>query len=373
MIDVFKPTRVNGLLLRNRFIRSATYEAMAAEDGSCTPKLTDLVVGLAEGGVGLIITGHTFVRPDGQAGPFQMGIFDDSSIEGLREMTRAVHEKGGRIMIQIAHAGNYASTVLTDDPPLVPSRIEGVTKERCREMNAKDIHGIVQSFGEAGRRAREAGFDGIQIHAAHGYLLSQFLSPVYNRRKDEYGGSIENRSRLLLEVFRRVRSSVGADFPVFVKMNCRDFLDGGLELEESVRTGILLQEQGIDAVELSGGSFAAGRLGPIRTGIHTKEKEAYFRQEARFFKSRLQIPLILVGGIRSFEMACELIVKGFADYVSMCRPFIREPGLIHRWESGDRARAMCISDNRCLSAAVSGKGLCCVPEEKDRIGARERG
>lgn len=360
MTDMFEPTEINGLTLRNRFIRSATYEAMAAEDGSCTRELTDLMAGLAEGGVGLIITGHAFVRPDGQVGPFQLGIFDDASIEGFRRMTGAVHEKGGRVMIQVSHAGNYAGPLLTDEPPLVPSRIEGITKDRCREMDPKDMEEMVHSFEDAGKRAKDAGFDGIQIHAAHGYLLSQFLSSVYNRREDEYGGSVENRSRLLLDVFRGIRSAVGEDFPVFVKMNCSDFMEGGLEVEESVATARLLQEQGIDAVELSGGTFSSGRLGPIRKGINSEGKEAYFRKEALYFKARLRVPLILVGGIRSFGLANELVDKGYADYVSMCRPFIREPGLVLRWRSGDRTKAGCISDNRCLSSAVSGRGFYCV-------------
>jgi 2,4-dienoyl-CoA reductase-like NADH-dependent reductase (Old Yellow Enzyme family) len=366
MTDVFKPTEINRLTLRNRFIRSATYEAMASEDGSCTQKLTDLMVGLAEGGVGLIITGHAFVRPDGQAGPFQIGLFDDSSIEGYRNMTESIHKKGGRIIIQVSHAGNYANPVLTDNIPLVPSHIKGITKNRCREMNINDISEIVTSFAETGKRAKDAGFDGIQIHAAHGYLLSQFLSPIHNRRKDEYGGSIENRSRLLLDVFKGVRSAVGANFPVFIKLNCRDFQDGGLDIEESIVVGRLLQKQGIDAIELSGGTLAAGRLGPIRVGINSEKEEAYFRQEALFFKEHLKVPIILVGGIRSFGSAKELVEKGYADYISMSRPFIREPDLINRWESGDRTRATCISDNRCLSSAISGKGLYCVTDEKVR-------
>ncbi len=364
MSGVFDVTTINRLRLPNRFIRSATYEAMAAEDGACTRKLPYLMIGLGLGGVGLIITGHTFISPLGQAGPFQLGIYDDSLVDGLRDMTRSVHEKNGRIIIQLSHAGNFASRILTDEKPLVPSRVEGLTRKSCKEMTEKDIHGVVKSFVEAGLRAREAGFDGVQIHAAHGYLLSQFLSPVHNRRKDAYGGTIENRSRALSEVVKGIRSAAGKDYPVFVKMNCRDFLDGGLDLKDSLAAGRILQEHGIHAIELSGGTFAAGRLGPIRIGINSEKKEAYFREEARTFKEQLQVPLILVGGIRSIGLAERLIGEGYADYISMSRPFIREPNLIARWKSGDRRKAACISDNRCLSSAISGGGFYCVQREK---------
>jgi 2,4-dienoyl-CoA reductase-like NADH-dependent reductase (Old Yellow Enzyme family) len=310
MDGVFDITDLCGIRLGNRFIRSATYEALAAEDGSCTQKLTSVIARLAAGQVGLIITGHAFVRPEGQAGPFQLGIFDDSSIEGLRTMSDAVHDKGGRIIIQLSHAGNYASPLLTDERPLVPSYVEGVTKKSSREMTPKDILHVVKSFGEAGLRARKAGFDGVQIHAAHGYLLSQFLSPLFNRRSDEYGGPIENRSRIILEVLKSVKLAAGGDFPVFIKMNCRDFQDGGLDLSDSLSLGRILQEGGIGAIELSGGTFAAGKKGPIRRGIHSENREAYFREEARSFKENLDVPLILVGGIRSYGIAERLIREG---------------------------------------------------------------
>ena len=161
-----------------------------------------------------------------------------------------------------------------------------------------------------------------------------------------------------------MKLAAGGDFPVFIKMNCRDFQDGGLDLSDSLSLGRILQEGGIGAIELSGGTFAAGKKGPIRRGIHSENREAYFREEARSFKENLDVPLILVGGIRSYGIAERLIREGYADYISMSRPFIREPDLVARWKSGDRERARCVSDNLCLSSALSGGGLYCVTEER---------
>ena len=233
-------------------------------------------------------------------------------------------------------------------------------------MTVDDIQEIVLAFGEAASRAREAGFDGVQIHSAHGYLLSQFLSPAFNKRADEYGGSIENRARLLLEVLQHVRTHVGEDFPVLVKINSQDFLDGGLTPEDSLAVGGMLQEAGIDAIELSGGTIVSGKLSASRMGIKSEEKEAYFRDSARVFKEALRVPIIMVGGIRSFHLAERLVALGYTDYISMSRPFIREPDLIRRWAAGDLRKAACISDNQCFGPARAGEGIYCVVKKKQK-------
>jgi 2,4-dienoyl-CoA reductase-like NADH-dependent reductase (Old Yellow Enzyme family) len=363
---MFEATEINGMKLGNRFVRSATWEGMAGDDGSCTPKLVNLMRELAKGGIGLIITSHAYVRQDGQAGPWQLGIYKDELLQSLREMTQAVHDQGGRIVLQAAHAGFFASASLTRQTPLAPSHVEGLTKSARKEMTLDDIQAILEAFGAAAARAKEAGFDGLQIHSAHGYLLSQFLSPAFNKRTDEYGGSVENRAKLLLAVLRRVRDDVGADFPVLVKMNSQDFLDGGLTLEDSLKVGTLLQEGGIDVIELSGGTLISGKLNPSRMGIKSEDKEAYFREAAKAFKEALRVPIIMVGGIRSFDLAERLVEKGYADYVSMSRPFIREPDLVKRWASGDLRKAACISDNQCFGPAMAGEGIYCVVKEKQQ-------
>jgi len=364
MSKLFEPSEINGMKLANRFVRSATWEGMAADDGACTPKLIDLMAGLAKGGVGLIISSHAYVSPEGQAGPWQIGVYDDKLIPGLEDMTTAVHENGGKIVMQLAHAGYFANPKLTGQTPMAPSNAEGFAKGPRQEMTADDIQGVVEAYGAAAKRAQTAGFDGVQIHSAHGYLLSQFLSPAFNQRQDEYGGDIGNRARALVAVLREVRQAVGKEYPVLVKMNCQDFIENGLQPEDSLQAGKMLVENGIDAIELSGGVLISPKLSPSRMGIKSEDKEAYFQNEARAFKGQIDVPLILVGGNRSFQVAERLVDGGVADYISICRPLIREPGLINRWKSGDLSRATCVSDNMCFMPAMKGKGIYCLTEEK---------
>jgi 2,4-dienoyl-CoA reductase-like NADH-dependent reductase (Old Yellow Enzyme family) len=284
-------------------------------------------------------------------------------------MTKAVHEKGGKIVLQLAHAGYFSFAKLTGRQPMAPSAVDGFAKGPRQEMTAEDIQNVVSAYGQAARRAKLAGFDGVQIHSAHGYLLSQFLSPAFNRRNDLYGGDIRNRARALIEVLGSVRSAVGKNYPVLVKINCQDFIENGLAPEDALQAGIMLVDNGIDAIELSGGILTGGKLSPSRMGIKTEDKEAYFQQEALAFKKKVDVPLILVGGNRSFQVAERLIEDGVADYFSMARPLIREPDLINRWKSGDRSRATCLSDNMCFGPARKGDGIYCVTEEKQKRNA----
>jgi len=366
MSKLFESSEINGMKLSNRFVRSATWEGMAADDGACTPKLVDLMAALAQGGVGLIVSSHAYVSPEGQAGPWQLGIHRDELVPGLEAMTKAVHDKGGKIVMQLAHAGYFSFAKLTGQTPMAPSDVAGFAKEPRREMTAEDIQQVVSAYGAAAKRAQQAGFDGVQIHSAHGYLLSQFLSPAFNQRHDQYGGDIRNRARVLIEVLGSVRSAVGNDYPVLVKMNCQDFIDNGLAPEDSLQVGVVLAENGIDAIELSGGVLVGGKLSPSRMGIKTAEKEAYFQHDAAAFKKQINVPLILVGGNRSFQVAERLVDEGVADYISICRPLIREPGLINRWKSGDRSRATCLSDNLCFEPARKGEGIYCLTEEREQ-------
>lgn len=366
MSRLFEPTTINGMTLSNRFVRSATWEGMATDDGACTAKLVELMTALAEGGVGLIISGHAYISPEGQAGPWQLGIYRDELISGLESITTAVHDKGAKIVAQLAHAGCFAASKLTGQPSMAASIVAGFGSEPQQAMTIEDIEKTVAAFRAAAKRAQDAGFDGVQIHAAHSYLLSQFLSPAFNRREDLYGGNIRNRARILIEVLGAIRAAVGTDFPVLIKMNCQDFIENGLTLEDSLQAGVMLAENGIDAIELSGGARFSGKLIPSRTGINSEEKEAYFQQEALAFKKQMNVPLILVGGNRSFQVAERLIDEGAADYISLCRPLIREPDLINRWKSGDRTKATCVSDNLCFKPARQGQGIYCLTEERQK-------
>ena len=366
MSKIFEQGVINGMELSNRFVRSATWEGMATEEGTVTPRLIETMVKLAKGGVGLIITSHAYVLPEGQAGPWQLGIYKDALVDGLKEMTRAVHDHNAKIVMQIAHAGHFAPKALIGRAPMVVSNFEGLAKSPREEMNVQYIQDLTVSFADAAGRAKAAGFDGVEIHSAHGYLLSQFLSPAFNRRKDEYGGDISNRARIHLDVLKAIRERVGREFPVLIKMNCRDFDDKGLSLQDSLQVGRWMADAGLDAIELSGGLITGGKLSPSRFGIKSEEHEAYFKEEASAFKKEVDVPLILVGGMRSLEVAEQILEDGVADYISMSRPFIREPELINRWKSGDRRRALCKSDNLCFGPGIQGEGIYCVTEEKEK-------
>jgi 2,4-dienoyl-CoA reductase-like NADH-dependent reductase (Old Yellow Enzyme family) len=365
MSKLFEPGEINGMQLKNRFVRSATWEGMAADDGSCTPDLIRLMADLARGGVGLIISSHAYVQKIGQAGARQIGIHNDDMIAGLEKMTAAVHGQRGKIICQLAHAGFFASAKLTGQTPIAPSSVQGIAKGPRREMTAEDIVEVIEAFAVAAGRAKSAGFDGIQIHGAHGYLLSEFISPMFNRRSDEYGGSIENRARLPLQVFEAIRKTVGNDYPILIKLNCKEFTDNGLTPPEFVLVGKMLADEGIDAIEVSGGLPIGPKTRPSQLGINKEEKEAYFQEEARALKKQTNVPIILVGGNRSFHVAERLVNDGVADYISMSRPLIREPHLINRWKAGDLTKSACVSDNMCFQPAIDGKGIYCVTERRE--------
>jgi 2,4-dienoyl-CoA reductase-like NADH-dependent reductase (Old Yellow Enzyme family) len=343
MARLFERSEINGMVLRNRFVRSATWEGLATDDGASTSKLVDLMARLAAGGVGLIITGHTYIRPDGQHSPWQLGVHNDEMIPGLKAMTQAVQQNGSKIVLQLGYGGAYLS------------------KSRVEKMTVEDIQELVGAYGIAAMRAKTAGFDGVQIFAAHGFFLSQLLCPRYNGRTDAYGGNIQNRARALLEVLQSVRHHTGDDYPVLVKLNCQDFVENGLTLEDSLQVGMMLEEEGIDAVELSGGLLNNPNI--MQSKIDTEAVEAHFQNEARAFKEKITVPLILVGGIRSLDVAKRLVEEGVADYISMSRPFIRDPDIVNRWKTGDLQVAECISCNNCFEQIKQGKGVSCVPVE----------
>jgi 2,4-dienoyl-CoA reductase-like NADH-dependent reductase (Old Yellow Enzyme family) len=346
MSTLFESSKIGTLSLANRFIRSATWAGMADDEGRCTPRLIELMTKLAQGGVGLIVTGHTFVHQNGRHSPWQLGIDRDELIPGLKSMTGAVHEAGGKIAVQLGYGGAYLS------------------KSRLRSMSGRDIQEAVAAYGQAATRAKEAEFDAVQIFAAHGFFLSQLLCPRYNDRTDSYGGDIQNRSRALLEVLKSIRQAVGPDYPVLVKLNAQDFVENGMSLQEAIQVGLMLEDRGIDAIELSGGLLNNPNV--LRTDISSDANEAYLQSEARAFKKKIKVPLILVGGIRSYKIVQQLIQDGVADYISMCRPFICEPDLINRWQAGDFTRSACISCNNCVEEGKSGRGISCKPKEEPK-------
>ncbi len=366
MNSLFDQTTINGMTLQNRFVRSATWEGMCDADGKPTPKLIAFYRELARGNVGLIMTGFTFVSPEGKQLPGKMGIDSDDFAGIMKEMTGAVHEDGGKICIQLVHAGGQTDASNAGQKPLAPSAIEtDQYPELPAEITGEEIDRITAAFGNGARRAKEWGFDGVQLHGAHGYLINQFLSPLTNQRQDEYGGSIENRCRFLLESYKAIRDAVGPDFPVMIKLNGSDNLAGGLTIEDAVFAAKALDKEGIDCIEVSGGTPASADQSPARTKINSPEKEAYNLPLARQIRAAVKCPIMVVGGFRSFEVA-EKTIQESADYISMARPFIREPGLAKRWQEGDRSPARCISCNGCFMPGIKEGGIYCVIEKKEQ-------
>jgi 2,4-dienoyl-CoA reductase-like NADH-dependent reductase (Old Yellow Enzyme family) len=365
MSKLFEPSSIDGMVLRNRFVRSATWEGLATEAGTPTPRLTELMEALARGGVGLIITGHAYVSWEGRSRTSQLGVYSDERTAQLARLADAVHAASGKIALQIAHGGIRAMASPGGKEAAGASRVHLESGPIGREMDGDELIAVARDFGLAAGRAKSAGFDAVQIHAAHGYLLSQFLSPFFNKRTDEYGGAVRNRARLLLEVVASVREAVGPAYPVLVKMNSEDFLPGGLSVEDMVATAELLETAGLDAVELSGGTILSGKFSFCRTErAEPGQDEAYYEGAARAYKEKVKVPLILVGGIRTLKTAERLVSEGLADYVALSRPLVREPYLIERWHSGDTRPAACISDNGCFGPAGEGKGISCTAERR---------
>jgi len=372
--------------LKNRVVKSATLENMATAEGMPTDATKRFYERLARGGTGLIITGYAYVNKTGQSYPLQNGIYDDAVIPEWRAITDRVHEHGARIAMQIAHGGRQTKAkALGGRQAVAPSAVpEFVYFTRPKALTEPEIWQLVQDFADAAARVKAAGFDAVQIHGAHGYLISSFLSAVTNRRHDDWGGNAEKRLRFAQEVYKSVRQAVGPDFPVLMKLNIKDFVPGGLSPRESFTAAERLAESGLDALEISGGinevilqmcrgDSPAEIFGRDRSywaqlylrSVLAMEKrwarfrEAYFLTFAEKLKPRLTIPLILVGGIRRLETAERIVRDGKADFISMARPLIREPGLPNRWLEGSAEAAQCVSCNRCLGEIEQGNILRC--------------
>jgi 2,4-dienoyl-CoA reductase-like NADH-dependent reductase (Old Yellow Enzyme family) len=362
MAAPFDTITIGTMTCSNRFARSATWEGMADEHGGPTERLSQCWSELARGGVGLVIAGHAYVCRQGQAGPWKLGLHPEASEAALADLVRTVHEAGGTLAAQLAHGGCRAVEALTGMDAIGAWPISDKDGDIGRAMTLDEIAETSQAFGRAAGLAKRTGFDAVQIHAAHGYLLSQFLSPFYNKRSDAYGGPISNRARLLFEVYAAVREAVGPAFPVLIKINSEDFLPGGFTVDEMIEVVSTLAGEGLSMVELSGGTPESGRLSPVRPGAGGAP---YYLDAARRLKERASLPVMLVGGIRDFETAEAVLAEGAADMISLSRPLIREPDLVARWKSGDRAPSACVSDNLCFRPARAGEGIYCQTARRE--------
>ena len=366
MNTLFDKTKINSMELRNRFVRSATWEGMCDENGRPGSRLVECFRDLARGGVGLIVTGYAFVLRDGKQTRGSIGAHRDDFETEMKALSSAVHQEGGKLCMQLVHTGGQAR-VLAEGRLIAPSAVAAEEYSGMpHEMTQEDIADVINAFAASAKRAKAWGFDAVQIHAAHGYLISQFLSPRTNLRADGYGGSIENRTRFLINVYRSVRSEVGKEFPVLVKLNGSDHAEKGLTSDDAVLVATALDRAGIDAIEVSSGTPASGDLLPARKKIDTREQEAYNLELAVRIKRAVACPVMVVGGFRSFDIAEQVIKKNEADYVSLARPFIREPGLVNRWRSGETSRARCISCNGCYRPGMREGGIACIVERAEQ-------
>ena len=375
---------------------------MASRTGEVTDRLVGRYRKLGREKIGLIIPGYFCTHPLGRTSHHQPSLASDDMIPGVKKMVDAVHEGGGRIVLQIAHAGRQTKRTYIGRRPLAPSSRgrDPAYLVKPREMNEKDIAEAVASFADAARRVEEAGADGVQLHAAHGYLINQFLSPYFNVRKDSWGGSEENRFSFFKEVFTAVKRSVSEDFPVVVKLNTNDFTPKpGITPGLSARYARLMAEIGIDALEVSCGSPIYALLNMCRGEAPSKEmaagfplplkpfvwlyfkrmegkydlEEGYNLEAARMIKPEIgNIPLLLVGGLRRVPHMEEIVKKGYADGISMSRPFIREPALVRRIREGKTEAAGCVSCNRCFAEIAHNRPVRCTYKEsrKSRTGEK---
>lgn len=344
---LFKPIRIDSMVLKNRFVRTATAERMASQDGRLTQGMVNLYTRLARGGVGLIITGHAYIHLLGKADRRMTGIHKDGLIPALKKLVNGVHKLKTKIVMQINHCGGMRDKDVGEETPIGPSTIEykplGIIS---RGMDQEEIEEVIDLFAQAARRVKNAGFDGVQIHSVHGYLINQFLSPLTNKREDSWGGSVNNRMRFLLQVYRGIRETVGKDYPVLAKIPAGDFVEGGLTVKEACEVVRKLAELGIDGIELSGG-LAGSRYRKGRKDLLWMRKEAYFRPYSEMVKKVTGVPTILVGGLRKAETMRKILEEGAADLIGLSRPLIKEPDLPNRIRGGDFRRAECVSCNNC--------------------------
>lgn len=382
MTSAFETMSIGSLAARNRLVRAATAESLATTEGAPTRKLVELYERLAAGGVGTIITGYAYVTSDGKPSERALSLVDDAHETAYRDLVEAVHARGARIVAQLVYGGSK-SKLAPDDPrrmavegsdiasddsgahdgrtpsssnvPNVdivgPSSIANpATGLVPREATTGDIERIAAGFADAAARAWRFGFDGVEVHVAHGYLLSQFLSPAFNKRSDEYGGSVENRARFACACVAAARAATIPDFLIFVKLNCSDSRTGeyGLTEEDSLEAARLLAAAGASALDVSGDwhAFSAHEVG----------EGAFFASYGQRLAERLACPVIVTGGWRDVCAIERYLDETLVAAVGLARPFICEPELAHRWQAGDTKPARCTSCNHCCKSP----GVPCV-------------
>ena len=330
---LFSSVTINGMILKNRAVMPAMGTGYGNADSTVSDRLVAYLARRAKGGTGLIITEVCAVDPRGKGFPNEIGAWSDAFIPGLSGLTEAIHREGGKIALQLHHAGRETFKQAAGGTPEAPSAIpSAVLGQPCEEMSLERIAAVIDAFARAAARARKAGFDAVEIHGAHGYLLNQFLSPFSNQRTDEYGGSEENRSRFVLAIIAAVRKAVGPDFPVIIRISADELIRGGYDLAFMQRLAPLLVAAGADAIHCSVGVYST----PGNLSIASMDTEPGFNLfRARALKEVVAVPVIGVGRINDPELAEKAIVAGDADLISFGRQHLTDPDFIAKTEAGN--------------------------------------
>jgi len=360
-MKIFQPIEIGTLELKHRLFRSGTWLA-AAPTGDVTDELVSRYVEYAEGGCSLIITGFAFISPEGAMLPAMIGVEDDARIEGLKKLTDAVHaaDSDAKIFCQIVHSGifrlpfvrtTYADTFAADET-MDPFIQMGGTGEVCPAASKERIWEVIARWAEAAVRCQEAGFDGVELHFAHGFGAGGWFSPLWNHRADQWGGSLENRARYGVEVVKAVRQAVG-DWPVIAKINCEDGGEGGVSIDDVIFFAGQLAETGIDALMVSGGGGSPDpKLSPsrlARAGKEGKNGEGYFAEATAKIRTAVKIPVIGVGGWRTTPIM-EKHIGAACDAFALSRPLINDAGIINKWVENPDHVTGCISCNKCMQS-----------------------
>lgn len=341
------------MILKNRFVRAAIGDY--SRDGHLSDGTIERYETLAKGGVGTIITGFTLVDEAEKLFPIP-AIYDDQFIEGLRILTDVVHSHETNIILQLVYVGSYVMGETGERAVLGPSTVANLyTQVIPKAMDEGEIKAVQEKFAQAALRARKAGFDGIEIHAAHGFLLNQFITPYYNKRSDRYGGSVENRGRMLFETISLIRHAVGTEFPVWVKVNSTDGFEGGQTFDDCRYVCKEMARLGVDAIEVSGNWITL-----------SKKKEIYFKAEAAAIARENPVAVIVTGGSRDYAEMEDVLNSTDIGYFGLARPFISEPDLVFRYEKEHDIRAKCISCNACLDPKRMDplKGRTCIKNDE---------
>ena len=367
---LFSSEKIGNIQIKNRIVRSATFMFMAEKYGYVGERLLNLYEELARGGTGLIITGAVAMDPSASGGPYQVCLYDDSHMPGHKRLVNLIHEYDDtKIAIQFNHLGRlgYHPKYPNFAPSPIPYKGTGITP---RELTTEEVRDLIKKFVDAGLRAHECGYDMAQLHAAHGYLLNNFISPYTNIRSDEFGGSIQGRTKILIDIHDGIRDELGNQFPIIIKLQSQDFIPNGITEEDGIKIAKIISNAGFDGIEPSGGGresieFMKNTL-PSKI-MKKNEEENYFLPFAKKLKPFLRdCALILVGGIRNPKVAENILQEGYADFISLCRPLIYESNLPNRWKSGDITPAKCISCNSCLAVMERGPVYCVTKQNLEK-------